>query len=142
MSKFTENKSYIKIKFKIRRYPQAESTFRERTPSPLPKNLIVVYDRILLSLCFLIHYLLRKWGEAVQFDSDAVGRTVRRLRTKKKLSQDVLSGLAGIARTHLTMIENGKKQANFETLWKIANALNLRASELVALIEAEMEQNP
>ena len=47
----------------------------------------------------------------------------------------MLSGLAGIARTHLSMIENGSKQANFETIWKIAYALDLRPSELVAQIE-------
>ena len=85
--------------------------------------------------------MLRKRGEAVQFDNRAVGRTIRRLRYKKGISQDVLSGFAGIARTHLTMIENGGKQANFETLWKIANALDMRPSELVALIEAEIEKN-
>ena len=50
----------------------------------------------------------------VQFDNRAIGRTIRSLRRKKGISQDVLSGLAGIARTHLTMIENGDKQANFE----------------------------
>lgn len=77
----------------------------------------------------------------MQFNNNAVGKTIRNLRNKKGVSQDVLSGLAGIARTHLTMIENGTKQANFETLWKIANALDIRPSELVAMIEAEIEQN-
>ena len=77
----------------------------------------------------------------MQFDNNAVGRTIRRLRNKKVISQDVLSGFAGIARTHLTMIENGDKQANFETLWKIAYALDMRPSELVALIEVEIEKN-
>jgi len=47
----------------------------------------------------------------------------------------VLSGFAGIARTHLSMIENGTKQANFETIWKIAGALEMQPSELVAKIE-------
>ena len=107
----------------------------------IPKNLACVYHRRLSFSRFLIHYLLRKRGEAVQFDNSAVGRTIRNLRNKKGVSQDVLSGFAGIARTHLTMIENGDKQANFETLWKIANALDMRPSELVALIEAEIEQN-
>ena len=73
----------------------------------------------------------------MQFDSCVVGQTIRRLRKERKLSQDVLSGLAGIARTHLTMIENGSKQPNFETIWKIALALDLRPSELVCLIEKE-----
>lgn len=71
----------------------------------------------------------------MQFDNQAIGATVKALRKQKKLSQEVLSGLAGIARTHLTMIENGTKQANFETLWRIALALDLRPSELVQEIE-------
>lgn len=56
------------------------------------------------------------------------------------MSQEVLSGLAGIARTHLTMIENGSKQANFETICRIALALNMRPSELVQKIEQSMEE--
>ena len=110
-------------------------------PRIISKNLAYIYYRRLLFFRFLIHYLLRKRGEAVQFDNSAVGRTIRNLRNKKGVSQDVLSGFAGIARTHLTMIENGTKQANFETLWKIANALDMRPSELVALIETEIDQN-
>lgn len=80
----------------------------------------------------------------MQFENSAVGKTVRALRKEKGLSQDVLSGLAGIARTHLTMIENGSKQANFETLWRIATALEMRPSELVAQIEKRIEasENP
>lgn len=75
----------------------------------------------------------------MQFDNAAIGRTIRILRKEKGISQDVLSGLAGIARTHLTMIENGTKQANFETIWRIALALNMRPSELVGKIEQEIE---
>jgi len=56
------------------------------------------------------------------------------------LSQEALSGLAGIARTHLTMIENGSKAANFETLWKIAYGLGIRPSALVRHIEAMCEE--
>ena len=74
----------------------------------------------------------------MQFDNSAVGKAIRDLRKEKGISQDVLSGFAGIARTHLTMIENGTKQANFETLWKIALALDIRPSELVARIEREI----
>ena len=67
--------------------------------------------------------------------SESWRRTIRTLRKERGLSQDVLSGLAGIARTHLTMIENGTKQANFETIWRLALALDMRPSELVARIE-------
>ena len=77
----------------------------------------------------------------MQFDNFAVGKAIRDLRKEKGISQDVLSGFAGIACTHLTMIENGTKQANFETLWKIALALDIRPSELVARIEEEIENH-
>ncbi|MBO5034991.1 MAG: helix-turn-helix transcriptional regulator [Oscillospiraceae bacterium] len=76
----------------------------------------------------------------MQFDNKAVGKTIRTLRRERGLSQDVLSGFAGIARTHLTMIENGTKQANFETLWRIARAFDMRPSELVRRIEEETEK--
>lgn len=69
------------------------------------------------------------------FSYEALGVTIRRIRKEKKLSQEVLSGLAGIARTHLTMIENGTIHANIETVWKIALALELHPSELFAFVE-------
>ena len=71
----------------------------------------------------------------MKFDNKAVGHTIHILRESKNLSQDVLSGLAGIARSHLSMIETGTKQANFQTIWRIALALEMRPSELVARIE-------
>ena len=76
----------------------------------------------------------------MQFDQRAVGETILDLRRAKGVSQDVLSGLAGIARTHLTMIENGSKQANFETIWKLAYALDMRPSELVAEVERTVQK--
>ncbi len=75
------------------------------------------------------------------FDNKIVAQALRKIRDSRGLSQEVLSGLAGLARTHLTMIENGKKQPNFETIWRIALALDMRPSELVAYIENEIENN-
>ena len=40
----------------------------------------------------------------MQYQQSAVGETIRRLRMEKNMSQELLSGLAGIARTHLSMI--------------------------------------
>lgn len=69
------------------------------------------------------------------FDYLALGEAIKDIRKERGLSQEVLSGLAGIARTHLTMIENGTMKANIETVCKIAQALDLRPSELFALVE-------
>ncbi len=73
------------------------------------------------------------------FEYDELGKVIRALRKEKGLSQEVLSGLAGIARTHLTMIENGTMKASIETVSKIAQALELRPSELLALVEEKQE---
>jgi len=91
----------------------------------------------------LIYYILikRRVGDSVQFDTAIVGRVVKRLRTEKGMTQEILSGFAGVARTHLTMIENGSKQANFETLWRIALALDMKPSELVTIIENEISRS-
>ena len=59
---------------------------------------------------------------------------------QKRMTQELLSGFAGIARTHLSMIENGTKQANLETLWRIAQALEIKPSQLIAAIEDEIAQ--
>ena len=75
----------------------------------------------------------------MQFDNQAVGTVICRYRKEKGMTQELLSGLAGIARSHLSMIESGAKQPNFETIWRIAEALEIPASELVAEIEKETE---
>lgn len=75
------------------------------------------------------------------FDKDAIGITIERLRKERGLSQEVLSSFACIARSHLSMIENGTKQPNFETLWKISYALEMQPHELVVLIEKNSKKN-
>ena len=39
-----------------------------------------------------------------------VGRVIQQFREKKKMSQELLSGLAGIGRTHLSAIERGERK--------------------------------
>ncbi len=73
------------------------------------------------------------------FEYAELGKVIRALRREKGLSQEVLSGLAGIARTHLSMIENGTMKASIETVSKIAQALELRPSELLAMAEERQE---
>ena len=73
----------------------------------------------------------------IELDKKAIGRVVKHLRQEKCLSQEVCSGLAGIARSHLAMIENSTKQPNFETLWKLSFAFGMTPHELVILIEKE-----
>ena len=71
------------------------------------------------------------------YDHRIMGNVIRKMRLKKGISQEVLSGFAGISRSHLAMIENGSINPNVDTLWKIAEALGMKLSELFALMEQE-----
>lgn len=73
----------------------------------------------------------------IELDKKAIGKVIKRLRKEKGLSQEVCSGLAGIARSHLAMIENSTKLPNFETLWKLSFAFGMKPHELVKHIEKE-----
>ena len=72
-------------------------------------------------------------------DSVLVGHVIQRIREEKKMSQELVSGLAGIGRTHLSAIERGERKPTLETLFRIAYALNTKASTLMSAIEEEMK---
>lgn len=76
----------------------------------------------------------------MEFRAEAIATVVRRLRKKRKVSQEVISGLAGMERSHWGMVETGGRVPNLYTVWRIAEALDMRPSELVALFEEEMER--
>ena len=71
------------------------------------------------------------------YNRQAFGAVISRLRVKRGLTQEAASGLAGIARSHLVMLESGRKTARLDTLWRIADMLGVRPSELVRLAEEE-----
>lgn len=73
-------------------------------------------------------------------DAEIVGRVIQRRREERRQSQELVSGLAGIGRTHLSAIERGVRKPTLETFYKIAEAMEIRPSALLAQIEAEMEK--
>lgn len=68
-------------------------------------------------------------------DAKVVGNVIADFRKQKGLSQEVLSGLAGISRTHLSAIERGLRKPTLETLYRISNALDIRASDILREVE-------
>lgn len=72
------------------------------------------------------------------YDRHVMGKVLRALREKSHKSQEILSGLAGIDRTHLTKIECGQHSASMETLWQISEALEVPLSDIVRLVEEEI----
>ncbi|MBR4080187.1 MAG: helix-turn-helix transcriptional regulator [Clostridia bacterium] len=75
------------------------------------------------------------------YDHRAMGQLIGRLRTVRGLTQDVLAGLAGLHRPHLTSIENGRKAPSVDTLWRIADALGIPLSELIRLAEEAQQED-
>ena len=76
------------------------------------------------------------------YNSKAFGIVISRLRVRRGLSQETLSALAGVARSHLAMLEAGKKTVRLDTLFRIAEALGVSPSELVSLTEEEQTRLP
>ena len=68
-------------------------------------------------------------------DPVIVGTTIAQIRKQKGLSQEVMSGLADIVRTHLSAIERGERKPTLETLYRIAIALDMKMSDIVKQIE-------
>ena len=84
------------------------------------------------------HSLHFQWGvimSSMQLNPISVGRAISKARQEKGITQEVLSGLADIGRTHLSAIERGERKPTLETLWRIAFALDMSPNELVRKIE-------
>ena len=73
-------------------------------------------------------------------DAELVGRVFQRCRERKWLSQEVVSSFAEIWRTHLSAIERGQRKPTLETFFRLSEALGIKASDMMKLIEEEMER--
>ena len=65
------------------------------------------------------------------------GVALRRVRQAARMSQEDLGLEAGVQRNFISLIERGHNQPTINTISKLARALRMKASELVA--EAERE---
>ncbi len=64
--------------------------------------------------------------------NELVGKVVRELREKKtKLTQEAFADRARVHRTHMCKIENGQGSIQLNTLCKIADALGIRAGDIL-----------
>ena len=71
-------------------------------------------------------------------DPKIVGEAIAYFRKKKGISQEILSGLSDIGRTHLSAIERGERKPTLETLYRISSALDINMSEIVKEIEKRL----
>ena len=66
----------------------------------------------------------------------AFGRVLRKKRLEASLTQEKLALEAGLERVFISWLETGRKQPTFQTMLKLASALDCKASTLVS--EAEV----
>ena len=64
------------------------------------------------------------------------GQIVKKFREDKHISQEVMSGLAGVDRSHLSKIELGLRSPTLTVLYKLAGALDVQASDILRAFEA------
>lgn len=76
----------------------------------------------------------------MSYNSKSFGIVIGKLRVRNGLSQKDMANRAGLARSHLIALENGNKTARLNTVWKIAEAFEIRPSELISLVEVENER--
>ena len=69
-------------------------------------------------------------------DHEALGRAVRALREQAGLSQEQLADRCGLHRTYVGGIERGERNVSFSNLLKLARALGVQPSGLLANAEA------
>ncbi len=62
--------------------------------------------------------------------TERFGASVRKLRKQRKLSQLELSQKSGLDLTTINEIENGNREPMLKTVWRIANALKMKMSEM------------
>ncbi len=72
-------------------------------------------------------------------DAQLVGNRIADFTKRRGITQEVLSGLADIGRTHLSAIERGERKPTLETLYRLALALNVKMSDIVCEIEARIQ---
>lgn len=65
----------------------------------------------------------------------AFGEAVRACRTHAQLSQDELADVAQLDRTYISGIERGRRNLSLDNIWRIAQALHLNPSVLLAHAE-------
>lgn len=62
---------------------------------------------------------------------EQLGRRIRLFRKQKKITQEILGGMAGICPKYIGQIERAEKNPSLMVVCRIANALELKMADLL-----------
>lgn len=71
----------------------------------------------------------------------ATGIAIKKLREKKGLSVNLFSFESDLQKSLISRLENGKNEPKLLSLWKIAEAFDMKLSDLIKEIEEELPEN-
>jgi transcriptional regulator with XRE-family HTH domain len=73
-----------------------------------------------------------KDGEKIKH---SFGKALKKLREERWLSQEELGYESGYHRTYISQLERGQKSPSLQTIFQLAQALNMKPHELVQAVE-------
>lgn len=74
-----------------------------------------------------------------KIENITVGIVLKRVRKSLKLSQEELAHRSSLDRTYISMLERNIKQPTITTIFLLSEALEMKPSEFVQLLEDEFE---
>jgi len=69
------------------------------------------------------------------------GEVLQELRLQLALTQDQLAERAGTERSHISALERAEKGPALATIFRLADALNMPAGELISLVEQRLKSH-
>lgn len=66
------------------------------------------------------------------------GAVVRQQRQELGLSQEQFAEKSKLHRTYIGSVERGERNLTLASIWQLASSLDISASELLKLVEAEL----
>ena len=67
----------------------------------------------------------------------AFGVVLRKLRHERGLSQETLALDADLQRNYISLLERGLNSASLKTIFKLATALQISATDFIGMVEIE-----
>ena len=71
---------------------------------------------------------------------EAFGKVIRGLRKERHISQEKLAEVSNLDRSFISLLECGHKQPSLITIFQLAKAFNLSASEILSFVEAKIQK--
>ncbi len=68
------------------------------------------------------------------------GRILQKLRTERGLSQEKLGFESDYHRTYISQLERGQKNPSLKAIFRLAEALGVKPSEMIRRIESRVEE--